>query len=73
MAATKPVGTTAKTVTIEQFASAARRTERQNETLKGLGLNKIRRQRTLADTPALRGMLRKLSHLVRVVDDKSSK
>jgi large subunit ribosomal protein L30 len=61
----------AKTITIEQIASAARRPERQNATLKGLGLNKMHRQRTLEDTPAVRGMIAKVQHLVRVIDDKA--
>ena len=57
-----------KTITIEQTRSANRRPERQTETLVGLGLNKLRRQSTLEDTPAVRGMLKKVQHLVRVVD-----
>jgi large subunit ribosomal protein L30 len=59
-----------KTVTIEQIASANRRPQTQGETLVGLGLNKIGRQRTLEDTPAVRGMINKVRHLVRVVDEK---
>jgi large subunit ribosomal protein L30 len=62
---------TGKTVTVEQFRSAIRRPEKQTATLKGLGLNKIRRQRTLLDTPEVRGMIHKIRHLVRVVDDKA--
>ena len=61
----------AKTITIEQIASPARRPECQTDTLKGLGLNKLRRRRTLEDTPAVRGMIAKVAHLVRVVDDKA--
>jgi large subunit ribosomal protein L30 len=57
-----------KTVTVEQIASPSRRTKDQRATLIGLGLNKIRRQRTLKDTPEVRGMIDKLPHLVRVVD-----
>ena len=60
-----------KTVTIEQIASANRRPEIQGQTLIGLGLNKIGRQRTLEDTPAVRGMINKVRHLVRVVDEKA--
>jgi large subunit ribosomal protein L30 len=60
-----------KTVTIEQIASANRRPQIQGETLVGLGLNKIGRQRTLEDTPAVRGMINKVRHLVRVVDEKA--
>jgi large subunit ribosomal protein L30 len=59
-----------KTVTIEQIASPARRTKDQRATLVGLGLNKIRKQSTLKDTPEVRGMINKLPHLVRVVDAK---
>jgi large subunit ribosomal protein L30 len=72
--ATKTTGKTAtggKTVTIEQYASAARRPDKQGATLVGLGLNKLRRRNTLVDTPSLRGMLSRVQHLVRVVDDKS--
>lgn len=60
-----------KTVTVEQIASPMRRDDRQRRTLIGLGLNKLNRRRTLEDTPAVRGMIAKLPHLVRVVDDKA--
>jgi large subunit ribosomal protein L30 len=59
-----------KTVTIEQIASPSRRPQDQRATLIGLGLNKIRKQSTLKDTPEVRGMIAKLPHLVRVVDGK---
>ena len=59
-----------KTVTIQQVGSPARRPGEQRATLIGLGLNKIRRQSTLVDTPAVRGMIDKVRHLVRVVDAK---
>ena len=62
---------TKKTVTVEQIASPNRRPEKQRQTLIGLGLNKLHRKRTLEDTPAVRGMINKVSHLVRVVDDKA--
>ena len=58
------------TITIEQTGSANRRPERQTQTLIGLGLNKIGRRSTLEDTAAVRGMLNKVLHLVRVVDGK---
>jgi large subunit ribosomal protein L30 len=58
-----------KTVTVEQIASPARRQADQRATLIGLGLNRIRKQRTLKDTPEVRGMIRKLPHLVRVVGE----
>ena len=58
-----------KTVTVEQIGSPIRRPAEQRATLVGLGLNKIRRRRTLPDNPAVRGMIAKVGHLVRVVDD----
>ena len=59
----------AKTVKVEQIASPLRRTGDQRATLVGLGLNKIGRTRDLPDTPATRGMIYKVRHLVRVVDE----
>jgi len=59
-----------KTVTVEQVGSPIRRTQDQRATLVGLGLNKMHRRKTLEDTPAVRGMINKVSHLVRVVDEK---
>ena len=58
------------TLTIEQVGSSIGRPEDQRATLKGLGLNKIGRRARVADTPAVRGMIAKVSHLVRVVDAK---
>ncbi len=57
-----------KTVTVEQYRSAIRRPAVQTATLKGLGLNKMWRRRTLVDTPEVRGMIHRIRHLVRVVD-----
>ena len=59
-----------KTIKVEQTGSPMRRHHTQRETLIGLGLNKIGRTRELPDTPATRGMLTKVKHLVRVVSDK---
>jgi large subunit ribosomal protein L30 len=59
-----------KTLTIEQTGSPIRREASQRQTLIGLGLNKIRRRSTLQDTPAVRGMVEKVKHLVRVIDAK---
>ncbi|APG84251.1 MULTISPECIES: 50S ribosomal protein L30 [Sinorhizobium/Ensifer group] len=59
-----------KTVTVEQIGSPIRRPAVQRQTLIGLGLNKMHRVRTLEDTPAVRGMIRAVQHLVRVVDEK---
>jgi large subunit ribosomal protein L30 len=60
--------TKTKTVTVEQIASPIRRPAAQRATLIGLGLGKMHRRRTLEDTPAVRGMIAKVSHLVRVID-----
>ncbi|HAT86167.1 MAG TPA: 50S ribosomal protein L30 [Rhizobiales bacterium] len=57
------------TVTVEQIGSPLRRPKDQRATEVGLGLNKLHRRRTLKDTPEVRGMIRKVSHLVRVVDE----
>ena len=61
-----------KTIVVEQIGSPIRRVHQQRETLVGLGLNKIRRRSTLEDTPAIRGMIERVKHLVRVVDTNSS-
>ncbi|GAA0601779.1 50S ribosomal protein L30 [Paenochrobactrum sp. BZR 588] len=58
-----------KTVTVEQIGSPIRRPAEQRATLIGLGLNKMRRRSTLEDTPSVRGMIRSVQHLVRVVDE----
>jgi large subunit ribosomal protein L30 len=58
--------TAKKTITITQVASASRRPEIQTQTLIGLGLNKLNRTRTLEDTPAVRGMINRVRHLVRI-------
>ena len=60
-----------KRVTVEQIRSPSRRPRSQEQTLIGLGLNKLGRRRTLEDTPAVRGMIEKVGHLVRVVEDKA--
>jgi len=57
-----------KTVRVTQVKSAIGRQGDQRETLKGLGLNKMHRTRELEDTPSVRGMINKVSHLVRVED-----
>jgi large subunit ribosomal protein L30 len=61
-----------KTVTVEQIGSAARKPKRQHATLVGLGLGKMHRRRTLEDTASVRGMIAKIAHLVRVVEDGES-
>jgi len=63
------MATKTKTITVEQTGSPIRRHPDQRQTLIGLGLNKIRRRATLPDTPATRGMIAKVQHLVRIVED----
>ena len=56
----------ARTVRITQTGSPIGRVKSQRETLIGLGLNKLHRTRELEDTPSVRGMIRKVAHLLRV-------
>jgi large subunit ribosomal protein L30 len=62
-----------KTITVEQIASTCRRADVQQKTLVGLGLGKLHRKRTLEDNPAVRGMINKIPHLVRIVDETGGK
>ncbi|PHZ83536.1 50S ribosomal protein L30 [Paremcibacter congregatus] len=55
-----------KTVKVTQIGSPIRRPQDQRATLIGLGLNKMNRTRELEDTPAVRGMIRKVRHMVKV-------
>jgi large subunit ribosomal protein L30 len=64
----KPVMSQKKMITLEQTVSAIGRRIDQRQTLIGLGLNKIGRRAAVLDTPAARGMIAKVAHLVRVVD-----
>ena len=57
---------TKKTVTITQIRSGLGRKKDQIQTLAGLGLGKLRRTRELEDTPSVRGMIRRVAHLVQV-------
>ncbi|MHA1598304.1 MAG: 50S ribosomal protein L30 [Alphaproteobacteria bacterium] len=56
------------TVSVTQTGSPIGRQKYQRETLKGLGLNKMHKTRELEDTPAVRGMINKVKHLVTVED-----
>ena len=56
-------------VTVRQVRSEARRPAVQAATLRGLGLGRIGRSKVLEDTPAVRGMIRKVSHLVEVTEE----
>ncbi len=54
------------TIKIKQTGSPIRRTKDQRATLIGLGLNKMNRVSELQDSPEVRGMIRKVSHMVSV-------
>ncbi len=64
------MATATKTIKVEQIGSPIRRHHSQRTTLIGLKLNKIGRVADLPDTPEVRGMIGKVQHLVRVVEDK---
>ena len=59
-----------KTITLVQTASSIGRPGGQRQTLVGLRLNRIGRSSTVEDTPAVRGMIAKVAHLVRIVGAK---
>lgn len=59
------------TIVVKQIGSPIRRPKEQRATLKGLGLNKMHRTRELQDTPAIRGMVNSIPHLVRIVEEKN--
>ncbi len=59
----------AGTIKVTQTGSPIGRRKDQRATLVGLGLNKLRRTRELEDTPAVRGMIGKVRHLVAVEDN----
>ena len=58
-----------KTLKVKQIGSPIRRTKDQRATLIGLGLNKMNRVSELEDTPSVRGMIHKVSHLVEIVEE----
>ena len=70
MAEKKAIKKTGRTLTVRQIRSAARRPDIQAQTLRGLGLGKIRRTRVLEDTPSVRGMIDAVSHLVEIVEER---
>ena len=57
------------TVTVRQTGSPIGRTQDQRATLIGLGLNKRHRSRELVDSPEVRGMIKKVRHLVRIDEE----
>lgn len=58
-----------KTLKVKQTGSPIGRTDDQKIALIGLGLNKMGRVRELEDTPSIRGQIRKVAHLVKVVEE----
>tara|TARA_B100000795_G_C22424549_1_gene295767 strand:+ start:347 stop:535 length:189 start_codon:yes stop_codon:yes gene_type:complete len=60
----------AKTIVIKQIGSPIRRPNDQRQTLIGLGLNKMHKTRELEDTPSVRGMVRKVAHMVEIIEEK---
>ena len=60
----------AKTIVVTQLGSPIRRPAKQRQTLIGLGLNKMHRTRELEDTPSVRGMVNKISHMVQIIEEK---
>ena len=60
----------AKTIVVKQIGSPIRRPAKQRQTLIGLGLNKMHKTRELEDTPAVRGIINKISHMVEIVEEK---
>lgn len=58
-----------KTIKVRQTGSPIRRKPDQRQTLVGLGLNKMGRVRELEDTPSVRGMINKVSHMVEIVEE----
>ena len=59
-----------RTIKVTQIGSPIGRRHDQRETLVGLGLNKLHRSRELPDTPAVRGMIDKVAHLLRIEPQK---
>ena len=59
-----------KTIVVKQIGSPIRRPAEQRATLIGLGLNKMHKTRELVDTPSVRGMIRKITHLVEIVEER---
>ncbi|WP_457646354.1 50S ribosomal protein L30 [Profundibacter sp.] len=60
----------AKTIVVKQIGSPIRRPAKQRQTLIGLGLNKMHKTRELNDTPAIRGMVAKIPHLVEIIEER---
>ena len=59
-----------KTIVLQQIGSPIRRPEKQRKTLIGLGLNKMHKTRELEDTASVRGMVNKIPHLVKIIEER---
>ena len=59
-----------KTIVVKQIGAPIRRPAKQRQTLIGLGLNKMHKTRELEDTPAIRGMVNKISHMVEIIEER---
>ena len=60
----------AKTIVVKQIGSPIRRPADQRATLIGLGLNKMHKTRELEDTPSVRGMVAKIPHMVKIIEER---
>ena len=60
----------AKTIVVKQIGSPIRRPAKQRQTLIGVGLNKMHKTRELEDTPSVRGMVNKISHMVEIIEER---
>lgn len=58
------------TIVVKQIGSPIRRPDKQRQILIGLGLGRMNKTRELEDTPAIRGMVQKIPHLVEIVEEK---
>ena len=60
----------AKTIVVKQIGSPIRRHAKQRQTLIGHGHNKMHKTRELEDTPAVRGMIAKIPHMVEIIEER---
>lgn len=66
--ATKKAGKTAGTIKVKMIGSVIGCPEKQRATVRGLGLRKLNQVVVRLDTPEIRGMVKKVPHLVTIVD-----
>lgn len=60
------------TLLVKQIGSPIRRPANQRRILKGLGLGRMNRIRELEDTPSIRGMVKKIPHLVTIIEERKT-